>query len=222
MQFPFVTQKSGTLARFRRTAPGQPVQPVADGQASAPAMRGPGMGSPGGFIGERYGTAVWSNFPVSDVPRPGLRMGQMTPVQQAAALHLLAVVLSPAGYQKVRDIMGGDQVLADSGEPFAAGRAVYTMAILGTPDEAKPWMIQFGGHHLGLNIVIDGVHGTMTPTLTGAQPALYREGGKRCAFWRRKTTPPSPCSMRWMRASASRPSCPIRWRSRGRGMMARP
>ena len=27
------------------------------------------------FTGEQYGDAMWSNFPVSDVPRPGLRLG---------------------------------------------------------------------------------------------------------------------------------------------------
>ncbi|MCE2563578.1 DUF3500 domain-containing protein [Komagataeibacter sp. FNDCF1] len=178
VQFPFVTQKSGTLARFRRSAPDQPVQPVTDAQATAPAPRGPGMGPPGGFMGERYGTAVWSNFPVSDVPRPGLQMGQLSAGQRTAAMHLLQTVLSARGYQKVLDIMGADQALADSGTPFASGRSVYTIAILGEPGETKPWMIQFGGHHLGLNIVIDGVHGVMTPTLTGAQPAIYRSGGK--------------------------------------------
>jgi hypothetical protein len=39
-------------------------------------------------------------------------------------------------------------------------------------------MLQFGGHHLALNITIDGERGVLTPTLTGAQPALYSEGGK--------------------------------------------
>ncbi|PYD80892.1 hypothetical protein CFR80_13210 [Komagataeibacter oboediens] len=178
VQFPFVTQKSGTLARFRRSAPDQPVQPVTDAQAAAPAARGPGMGPPGGFIGERYGTSVWSNFPVSDVPRPGLQLGQMTAGQYTAALHLLQTLLSAKGYQKVMDIMGGDQALADSGTPFASGRAVYTMAVFGEPGDTKPWMVQFGGHHLGLNIVIDGTHGIMTPTLTGAQPAMYLADGR--------------------------------------------
>ncbi|GCE90234.1 hypothetical protein MSKU15_1835 [Komagataeibacter diospyri] len=178
LQFPFVTQKSGTLARFRRSAPDQPVQPVTDVQVSAPTARGPGMGPPGGFTGERYGTSVWSNFPVSDVLRPGLRMGQLTPAQRTAALHLLQTVLSPKGYQKVMDIMGGDQALADVGTPFASGRAVYTIAIFGEPGMTSPWMVQFGGHHLGLNIVIDGMHGVMTPTLTGAQPAIYQADGK--------------------------------------------
>jgi hypothetical protein len=39
-------------------------------------------------------------------------------------------------------------------------------------------MIQFGGHHLALNITIAGERGILTPTLTGAQPALYTSGGK--------------------------------------------
>ncbi|QHM92470.1 DUF3500 domain-containing protein [Acetobacter pasteurianus] len=178
VELPFTVQKSGTLARFRRSAPDQPVQPVTDAQANQPTVRGPGMGPPGGFIGERYGASVWSNFPVSDVLRPGLQMGQLTAIQHTAALHLLQTVLSPKGYQKVLDIMGADQALADSGTPFASGKAVYTMAIFGDPSETKPWMIQFGGHHLGLNIVIDGGHGVMTPTLTGAQPAVYTANGK--------------------------------------------
>ncbi|MBV1838690.1 DUF3500 domain-containing protein [Acetobacter estunensis] len=178
VQFPFAAAKQGTLARFRRTGPGQPVVPVTDDQPQTPVARGPGMGPPGGFIGERYGKAVWSNFPVSDVPRPGLQMGQLTAPQRDAALHLLQTLLSAKGYQKVLDIMGSDQALADSGTPFASGKAVYTIGIFGEPSTTTPWMVQFGGHHLGLNVVIDGEHGVMTPTLTGAQPAIYRTEGR--------------------------------------------
>ncbi|GAB6968163.1 DUF3500 domain-containing protein [Komagataeibacter kakiaceti JCM 25156] len=178
VQFPFVAEKHGTLARFRRSTPDGPSVPVTDAQAAAPAARGPGMGPPGGFVGERYGAAVWSNFPVSDVPRPGVRMGQLTAAQHAAAMTLLRVLLSARGYQKVLDIMGSDQALADGGTPFASGRAVYTIALFGAPSESAPWMVQFGGHHLGLNVVIDGTHGIMTPTLTGAQPAVYQAGEK--------------------------------------------
>jgi hypothetical protein len=39
-------------------------------------------------------------------------------------------------------------------------------------------MLQFGGHHLALNITIAGERGVLTPTLTGAQPALYTLEGK--------------------------------------------
>ncbi len=64
------------------------------------------------FVGEQYGQAVWSNFPVSDVPRPGLRLGAMTDAQREAAMGLLRVVLSDRGYRKTLDIMGSDQALA--------------------------------------------------------------------------------------------------------------
>jgi hypothetical protein len=39
-------------------------------------------------------------------------------------------------------------------------------------------MIEFGGHHLGLNAVLAGANGVMTPTLTGAQPATYKRDGR--------------------------------------------
>ena len=140
---------------------------------------GPGGGPPGRMMaGEKYGRAVWSNFPVTMVARPGLRLGDMTVPQREAALHLLQVLLSPAGYRKVQDIMSADQVLADAGQDYEAGRDVYSLAILGEPDPAKPWMVEFNGHHLGLNVVVVGAHGVMTPTLTGTQPAEYPSGGK--------------------------------------------
>jgi hypothetical protein len=58
------------------------------------------------------------------------------------------------------------------------GKDLYYISILGTPSEKNPWMLQFGGHHLALNIMIAGERGVLTPTLTGAQPALYTSGGR--------------------------------------------
>ena len=79
VQFPFTPQKRATAAKFARTGgPG-----------------GPGMGAAGGFIGEQYGQAVWSNFPVTDVPRPGLRLGSLTTAQRNGAMHLLQIALKP-------------------------------------------------------------------------------------------------------------------------------
>src|SRR5438309_11127706 len=54
----------------------------------------------------------WSNLPVGAVPRNGVRMGDLDKRQRAAALGLLAAVLSKDGYQKVIDIMDADQQLA--------------------------------------------------------------------------------------------------------------
>jgi hypothetical protein len=58
------------------------------------------------------------------------------------------------------------------------GKDLYFVSILGAPSEKNPWMLQFGGHHLALNITIVGERGILTPTLTGAQPALYTLNGK--------------------------------------------
>jgi Protein of unknown function (DUF3500) len=188
VQFPFSPQKTASAAKFSRSGPAG--RPVGTPPPQSPQGRdhggplgqgpggGPGMGPPGGFVGEKYGDAVWSNYPVSDVPRPGLQIGSLSAGQRTAAMHLLQVLLSPGGYQKVLEIMGSDQALADSGTPFASGSAVYTIGIFGSPSATSPWMLQFGGHHLGLNIVIAGEHGVGTPNLTGAQPAVYTAGGK--------------------------------------------
>jgi hypothetical protein len=192
VQFPFTSLKTATVAKFSRTGmgggpgagdprevpgslgggPGSP-----DGHRQGPGG-GPGMGPFGGFVGEKYGEAVWSNYPVSDVPRPGLRLGSLNADQRDAATHALQVLLSPKGYQKVLDIMGSDQALSDSGTPFASGTAAYTIGIFGSPSTTTRWMLEFGGHHLALNITIAGKQGVITPTLTGAQPALYTSNGK--------------------------------------------
>lgn len=181
--FDFAPRKTATVAWFKRTdlsGGGKPGGPDENGKPNVgpDGPDGPGMGPQGGFAGEQYGQAIWSNFPVSDVPRPGLRLGGLTPAQRAAAMHLLQVLLSPKGYQKVLDIMGSDQALSVGEKHFAAGAGVYTIGIFGTPSVTTPWMLELGGHHLGLNVVIAGAHGVLAPTLTGAQPSVYTAHGK--------------------------------------------
>jgi hypothetical protein len=155
----------------------------------------------------------WSNFPIVMVPRGGISLKEMTPAQRSATMALLKSTLSPRGFEKVQQIMEGDEVLksTDSGGPPPRGNGgpppggsppgagapppgggppprsgdgpmfgkdLYFISILGTPSETNPWMLQFGGHHLALNITVAGEHGVLTPTLTGAQPALYTLNGK--------------------------------------------
>jgi hypothetical protein len=38
------------------------------------------------FVGEQYGQAMWSDLPVSDVPRPGLRLGSLSAAQRDAVM----------------------------------------------------------------------------------------------------------------------------------------
>jgi hypothetical protein len=123
--------------------------------------------------------ARWSNFPVRMTPRAGLKMGDLNTAQRSAAMSLLSSVLSARGYEKVQQIVEADEVLkaSERNNPMF-GRDLYFISILGTPSETKLWMLQFGGHHLAVNVTIAGEHGVLTPTLTGAQPALYTLAGK--------------------------------------------
>ena len=123
----------------------------------------------------------WSNLPVAMVPRAGLKMGDLTPAQRKAAMALLATTLSKRGYEKVLAIVEGDEALkaASSGrETTMFGRDLFYISILGKPSVKDPWMLQFGGHHLALNITIVGSEGILTPSLTAAQPAKYTVEGR--------------------------------------------
>jgi len=125
--------------------------------------------------------ARWSNLPTGFVPRAGLSMGQLNVTQRSAAMALMAATLSPKGLEKVKEIVEGDEVLKQGSggrDQNMFGKDLFYISILGTPSAKTPWMLQFGGHHLALNITIAGEQGILTPSLTGAQPALYTENGK--------------------------------------------
>ena len=58
------------------------------------------------------------------------------------------------------------------------GRDNYYLALFGPPSLTEPWMIQFGGHHLAINLTIVGKSNVMTPSLPAAQPAIYKLNGE--------------------------------------------
>jgi len=111
----------------------------------------------------------WSNLPSGIFQRNGLRFGDMTARQREAALALVASALSREGYQKVTNIMNGDEVLKNAGGGRTGGRPgapggpggrgggirfgldEYYIALLGAPSAADAWMLQFGGHHLAIS-----------------------------------------------------------------------
>jgi hypothetical protein len=142
-------------------------------------------------------TTGWSNLPSGIFQRNGLRFGDLTTGQRDAALKLVAAALSREGYKKVTDIMNGDEVLRKTGGGQTGGRqgAVgrgpdgrgggvrfgldeYYIALLGAPSTNAPWMIQFGGHHLAINVTVVGPNSVMTPSLPAAQPARYTLNGQ--------------------------------------------
>jgi len=145
----------------------------------------------------------WSNLPSPMFERQGLRMGDLTAAQRAAVMELLAVALSRDGYRKVTEIMQGDEVLRKQSSqgprgggadpnPGRAGAGArgggrggpafgedqYYLAFLGTPSATTPWMLQFGGHHLAINLTLAGSQATMAPSLPAAQPATFTVEGR--------------------------------------------
>ena len=136
----------------------------------------------------------WSNLPSGIFERQGLRLGDLTPSQRTAVTNLLTAALSPDGYRKVTEIMKGDEVLrtgqsARAGGGGGGGRGggrggpafgedEYYLAFLGTPSASSPWMLQFGGHHLAINLTLAAAQASMTPSLPAAQPATYTIEGR--------------------------------------------
>ena len=137
----------------------------------------------------------WSNLPSGIYQRNSLRLGDLAPAKRASALGLVAAVLSSDGYRKVTDIMNGDEVLRGTGGGQTGGRqggrggggrgggiafgsAEYYIAVLGSPSTTTPWMVQFGGHHLAINVTIVGGNNVITPSLPAAQPAKYTLNGQ--------------------------------------------
>ncbi len=58
------------------------------------------------------------------------------------------------------------------------GQDQYFLAFLGTPSATAPWMLQFGGHHLAINLTMGGSQASMTPSLPAAQPATFTIEGR--------------------------------------------
>jgi uncharacterized protein DUF3500 len=138
-------------------------------------------------------TTGWSNLPTGIFERHGLRLGDLTSTQREAALATVSAALSRSGYQKVTEIMNGDEVLKNRGGGRTGGRQgapggrgggvqfgadEYYIAFLGEPSASNPWMLQFGGHHLAINVTVVGSDNVMTPSLPAAQPARYVLNGQ--------------------------------------------
>jgi hypothetical protein len=179
------------VARVQRTAP--PTDSTARAVTAAEAFLAtldPGQRLKANVDLNEKTRTVWSNLPtgmtlqVGATERNGVKLGDMKPEQEKAALALLAATLSRDGFQKAMAIVDADQVLETRSGPRSAtsrtrfGRAEYYVGVLGKPSTADPWMIQFGGHHLAINVTLAGRQNVLAPTHTGTQPASYSVDGR--------------------------------------------
>jgi hypothetical protein len=182
------------------TSPGTPsdatARIVASAQALLAALDGAGR-SKVQFPYEGPQKTRWSNLPGPMFQREGLRLGDLTPAQRASVMTLLSTALSRDGYRKITEIMRGDEVLKTEAEGRSGaagggrgrggprggggvrfGEDEYYLAFLGTPSVTAPWMLQFGGHHLAINLTMAGSQASMAPSLPAAQPATYTFEGR--------------------------------------------
>jgi Protein of unknown function (DUF3500) len=120
----------------------------------------------------------WTNLP----PRPdagGVRLGELNAEQLKSACNLMAAILSKSGYQKMCEIMLGDDQLLNGGRARSGfGTEQFSIMVFGSPSATEPWAVQLDGHHIGLNVSIHGAAVGLSPSFIGAQPESFEIAGR--------------------------------------------
>ncbi len=116
-------------------------------------------------------------------PRKGLRLKDMRPEQQAAAMQLFDAGLSLRGARQARQIVALEVILREheriTGELSGEDRdpELYFFSIFGELDGPAPWAWRANGHHLALHFtVVAGDVISPTPLFFGANPAEVHHG----------------------------------------------
>jgi len=120
----------------------------------------------------------WHYVPMQD--RKGLPLKRMTAAQVVLANRLLQTALSASGYEKSREIMQLENVLAEL-ENARGYRdpEKYYLSVFGTPEPGGDWAMSFEGHHVSLNFtVLDGMVAASSPTFLGANPHRVPVGAR--------------------------------------------
>lgn len=127
----------------------------------------------------------WSNLPVGilDYRPNGARLGDLDESQRGALFRLLASMLSPRGCAVTLGVVSAEGALAES--PRAArlgwGADNYYLAVFGEPSDDSRWGLQFGGHHLAVNLTRIAGETYLSPTFVGIEPAEHEREGQTLA-----------------------------------------
>ena len=120
----------------------------------------------------------WTNAPVRG-QAGGVALGDLGDDQLRAFSDLLAALLSAKGYAKVRDVMLGDDLRNTvDGEPNeGVGIEAFRFAVFGEPSATSRWAVQLDGHHVALNVTLDGEAYSLSPSFIGTYPQAFTVAG---------------------------------------------
>jgi hypothetical protein len=114
--------------------------------------------------------------------RKGLPLKELKEEVRKKALDVLRAGMSETGVRRAEEVMGLEEVLRKiegAGGSIVRDPLLYYVSIFGTPDAAKPWSFRLEGHHLSLNLTLEGDKvAASTPIFYGANPARVPEGPK--------------------------------------------
>ena len=117
----------------------------------------------------------------------GVALGDLDDVQLRAFSDLLAALLSARGYAKVRDVMLEDNLRATvDGKPNeGAGIEAFRFAVFGEPSPTARWAVQLDGHHVALNVALDGEAYSLSPSFIGTTRRRSPWWARSCGRWER-------------------------------------
>ncbi len=135
----------------------------------------------------------WTNLPLGLVPRPGIQYGSLSDSSKMAFHRYLTTLLSSQGYLKITSLMQLDDILNllmqesfDKGkldqktltmfQSFKWGYNNYYIAVFGDPQSKDPWSLNFGGHHIALNMTARGESISVSPLFLGTDPDEIKFG----------------------------------------------
>jgi hypothetical protein len=109
--------------------------------------------------------------------RHGIALDALDPAQRSAALALVRVTLSAAGFTLARNVMKLNEHVAElTGRTEEYGEWYYFMSLFGEPSETEPWGWQIDGHHLIINCFVLGDQLVLTPDFSGSEPVAAASG----------------------------------------------
>jgi hypothetical protein len=112
----------------------------------------------------------WSNLPAAMVSRNGLKWGNLSTAQQAAATAMIKAAIGDSGSALQSGLQAADDYLYANGGGSSYGNGNYYVAFIGTPTSSGFWMLQLTGHHLTWNIAFNGTYKSPTPLFLGVEP----------------------------------------------------